>query len=306
MLIYSSIHGVERHLRGSNTVTQARNPYDGCSTYTYDEVRFGRLDASGIGRTTKRLPCYVRLETFPASQFSRWTGADPDSSPPAIQRMSFEGCRQVLLRAFGLCSDKAFQQLSCTISCVLSSARPLNVTELQAAVKIFFVALRQERLVSSVTVKDFTIWLRKFEPLFKWDDGGYVSFGQSEMQYFLRNFCIQGIDASHRTIAIICLEQIELQSSVEGWDSMEGEGCAFSRYATQYWRYHHQIARKTSLFLKYNRTRRKMSRSGETSKASSVSDSATTSHFGSTENVQNELESFNLDNDSQEWVFIKS
>lgn len=173
-----------------------------------------------------------------------------------ISRTSFEQCRQNLLRAIRGSSDNDFQQFSCALSCVLTAERPLEFMELKDAVKLSthlqqWVFSRRSKLYQD---GQGTGWLRAFGIVFATDNQDRVSFELAAMVPFLRRCHINGIDASHRTLATLCNEQNKLDSNdltaeaeADGWELLESSNSAFSSYAKTYWHHHVQLAQKTSL-----------------------------------------------------------
>lgn len=232
------------------------------------------------------------------------TPTDRTSQSLSISPASIESCRQALLTSFRLCNNDEFQRLSCVISCTLNSVRPLKISELEDAVATSLGLQPHQSSLSTLKMRDFASWVCKFGAIFKLNDRGEVLFLQDAMNHFLHGFCVQGIDASHRTIAMICLEQIELEAEFEDWEKVEGEQSAFLNYAKQHWQHHYQIAGKKSLFLKSDRKRRYSELSGRSSidlMSSSTSDLEPTP--SSLQDVQRGFKRLNLEDD---WVHVKS
>lgn len=128
-----------------------------------------------------------------------------------VNRSDLEQCRQALRRVFEDCSTSDFQTISCAISCVLNSGRPLTRYELTAATNLFHldkdweVSIREQQWIQ---VND---WLRKCHPILRETPDGKIVFLHSRaMKAFLRSFRIRGLDSSHRTLGVICRNHIEL------------------------------------------------------------------------------------------------
>lgn len=125
---------------------------------------------------------------------------------PITKREGLLKCSVALQKSFQVCDDASFPQLACSISCVLSSGQHLSVAALRDALAIFVDGTSAE--VSKRRTSELSKWLRKFKYLFAVKTSARVVFKLPEMTEFLLSFTIRGIDASHRTIAIICLAQI--------------------------------------------------------------------------------------------------
>lgn len=125
---------------------------------------------------------------------------------PITKDKDMQKCSIVLRKAFQVCDDAMFPELACVISCVLSSGQNLSMAALRDALAIFVDGTSPE--ISKRSVSDFSEWLGKFRYLFVVKGSDRVAFKLPSMTQFLLSFTIRGIDASHRTIAIVCLAQV--------------------------------------------------------------------------------------------------
>lgn len=153
-------------------------------------------------------------------------------------------CYRCLSDVLMMSKDQNLDSLTCAIALVLTSVRPLHRLELQAALKV----CRLEAsgwLVGSFhpgRVQRCSPW----ESMFRCTELEFVHFSLRYMPTFLQSFRIRGIDTSHRTIAVACLAQMEMDSGVQA----NSKDCisSFSEYARQNWRHHYQAASRKSLF----------------------------------------------------------
>lgn len=145
---------------------------------------------------------------------------------------------------------------------------------------------------------DFRAWLISFGTLFVVNHAENVSFGMTEMPYFLRGVRIRGIDASHRTIAQICLTFMELSNRSQG----DKPQSAFSSYAMHNWQYHQHVAARSSLSLRHESMTRRRTRSGGTRSAACDSRRRSPSPLGV---VQLEFEDLNVKDEVEDWVLIE-
>lgn len=222
-----------------------------------------------------------------------WSAEFSNESQSMVGRESLVKCQQVLSRGFCMCRNHDSEDLACAISCTLSSSRPLHTSELQDAVAMHAYAQHSREEWRDRSTMEFRIWLARFGALFAVDDTGYIFFGIAEMSYFLRSFRIRGIDASHRTIAMICLAFIDLNDQ---W-SVESISCPFSSYAAQNWEYHYQIAARSSISLRY-RTRNTLKERRLTAHKPQRSSCS------SMDMMQTNFEKLDIEDEAEGWVSV--
>lgn len=181
---------------------------------------------------------------------ARWL---PRNSQPPLTLEAFETCRQILIRAFRACDNTEFQNISSALSCVLTAARRLHVLELQGGVSIYAEAQYQSDFISRMTKSEFTAFIRRYLFLFKIEQDETVTFGHSGMAAFLSNYRIRGIDASNRTIAMICQAQIEMCRYYDSQRQYPENAFSFLNYAERYCQYHCQIAMRSCLSLNFDK-----------------------------------------------------
>lgn len=131
------------------------------------------------------------------------------------------------------------------------------------------------------------------------DKSGFIHFSLQAMAQFLKTFSIRGVDASHKTMATICLTRLQLEEDMEH-DSYS----AFSSYAYQNWRYHCQIAERSSLAVRFGAL---TSRAARISKMRTASDTLIPNRAQDpvkTEDVQISLLQLNIDSDISDWIVV--
>lgn len=158
-------------------------------------------------------------------------------------------------------------------------------------------AQRAQRPWTDRSSSQFRGWLLGFGPLFIVDRHDCVSFGLPEMSRFLTGFRIRGIDASHRTIAMISLAFRELNISEKAPDMPMD----FRGYAAENWHRHYQIATRTSISLRYERLNRQSSRPGDTRR---VTRGCRRGVSPTLDSVSHRLQTLDIDSDADEWVFL--
>lgn len=156
-------------------------------------------------------------------------------------------CSHTLRLAFRTCPRNNFPSLACSISCVLGSKEQLSVSALCEAVNLYLE--HTDRLAAHKGVKEFGCWLRTFGDLFTIQESALVIFALPSMKTFLTSFPIQGIDSSQKTIAMLCLAQVELDCGNNPTIDDAGDLSEFSAYASANWKQHQRIARKSSISL---------------------------------------------------------
>lgn len=261
-------------------------------------------------------PVSVPVNITPRKQYKRYLRHDVSTpylantaartSPPSVaDRTYVRKCREALLKAFRACTDPDFEKLSFLISCTLNCRQQLTTSEMKDAADLFCNAQNESSGPPTQTTRDFELWLRRFESLFKIANSEQVSFSLQGMELLLRTFRIRGIDTSHRTIAMTCLAQVELDEGshfLEGWQRGRS---AFSHYAKQNWQYHHSIAQRTSLYLRFDKMKRRRSRSRE---AQEISRGPSRGGGPDSENlclVAGKFEHLALEDGLQDWVLVE-
>lgn len=170
----------------------------------------------------------------------------------------FEDCYQIMCEALRSCANLEFKALSCATSCVLNSTRPLQGAELQTAVQLYVshrLVQARECSMPNQALEDYRVSTTRphlwYKPsLFSLDEQGQIQFTSQAMPAFLQSFRIRGIDTSHRTIAVICLAQIECESGINNLRARETPyPVAFTTYARENWEHHVQMAEKKSLMF---------------------------------------------------------
>lgn len=166
-----------------------------------------------------------------------------------LDQQNLRICPKPLRQAFRICSEDEYPLLACTISCVHSSRERLFLRALCEAVTLFMDYPDQEQ-VSNGDITVFKIWLQKFGTLFFIYDSGQVTFANSSMRTFLEKYTLHGIDASQKTIAMLCLAQVGLNRMAEHTSTSFGnDNQSFAAYAAQNYQYHRQVAMKSSISL---------------------------------------------------------
>lgn len=232
--------------------------------------------------------------------------------PHHITSTSLEQCREALLKVFRYCTDHDFRQVSCVISCVLTARRPLKIQELVGAVKLSTWMLQQQFPLSipSTSTQDNSAWLRYFRFLLKTNVEGQVSFKQHAMAFFLQRFRIEGIDTSHRTIALLCNGLNEFEGFVPDTE-MNGQAVSqrttssFATYASKHSQYHYHIASKSSLCLRTDSSWKDIPTIRRPSflVLNPMSRAEDESDF---EVIEKEFGELKIDAESQDWIFVDS
>lgn len=172
-------------------------------------------------------------------------------SPLSLE--AFETCRQILISSFTACNDTEFQLISCAISCIMAAVRRLHVSELQGGIAIYFEAQYQSDFATKMTQDEFVATIQRHIFLYKVEQDQTVSFSHCGMATFLQNYRIKGVDASNRTIAMICRAQIQTYQSYNFRSQYTDHSFSFLDYAQRYCQYHCQIAMRTCLSLDFDK-----------------------------------------------------
>lgn len=131
----------------------------------------------------------------------------------AIRRRELEQCRQALQVLFRDCRQSEFEDICCAISCVYSSVRPLSRDELSAAINLYSLGRDWKKAMEDEQWTQLDQWFYKCRSIFVETLDSKIDFVRStSMRLLLRNVRIPGIDTSHRTLGILCRNQMELQS----------------------------------------------------------------------------------------------
>lgn len=156
-----------------------------------------------------------------------------------------ESCRQNLKQTFRNSDGQSFAYVCCAISCVLNSRNPLHISAINVAVTL---VINHRRTVQDPHEYESIAGRRWFEAcslVLHKDTKGRVHFRTAAMPLFLWAFCIRGLDASHRTIALACLIQTQLDrlSSMRSRDAAPAvsfplASSRFSAYAASNSDYH--------------------------------------------------------------------
>lgn len=215
-------------------------------------------------------------------------------------------CRDTLRRVFMACSQEQFSNICCAISCVLNSSRPMLLRELDGAVCLH---IRHERVSSQVEQRKSMEmdWWTRCELLFEENTAGLVRFALPAMAWFLRKYRIRGIDASSKTLALLCLDQMELDGAAQRDDSRRvWQRSPFSVYAEQNWRRHCREAERSSLAVRSARARLATARTrlGRPGVGTMIrTEAADPVSIGDVSDVFAELD---VSNEMQDWVIVDS
>lgn len=168
------------------------------------------------------------------------------SNASLVFRKRLQNCSTALNDALELCSHEDFLRLSCAISCVLNSDQNLTTVALWDAVALYVDGSTVNK--SEAALAEWHAWIHRFRSIILAESRGRVTFTLSAMPDFLRSFVIRGIDASHRTIAIVCLAQLTIESEVrcEGKDLDRSD---LSIYVEKHWRWHRNLAYRSNICL---------------------------------------------------------
>lgn len=193
---------------------------------------------------------YQEITVQGLAEHSRW---GLGSTAPNFQALAadLENCRLSLKATFERCQDKGFPHACNAISCVLSSQRPLRTVEISIAITLLIG--EQNTCETDIRGEEVEIdsWLKFCEAVLYEDRSGLVHFTADAMPTFISAFRIQGIDASHTTIATACLVQTRLDRKIQaGTKNSRHAGSAFSAYAAQYWQYHCAKAGQSAMVLR--------------------------------------------------------
>ncbi|KAJ9658071.1 hypothetical protein H2198_003909 [Neophaeococcomyces mojaviensis] len=184
---------------------------------------------------------------------------DDDDDRIVLPVSEFSAVKETFLRTFKRCSELLFLSVSCALSCVLRSFRPLHKIEITGAV-VLFLASRSISTSEVVCNEDLSLsWLSQCSEILCEDENGYVSFARTSFQLFLLNYRVEGIDSTHATIATICLLHLEIRTcgtlsaqpqtvSANLWDSAS-KGVA--AYAAQFWIGHYRCVQTSRPDLTY-------------------------------------------------------
>lgn len=169
--------------------------------------------------------------------------------PLPLRRVELRPCVEALRKAFQKCSGDDFIRVGCVISCVLSSRQQLSVQAVGQASALYVSHLERKYLIEN-DPSEFERWLSQFEYLFKTSESGQVVFALCEMPIFLWTYPVRGIDASQKTLSMLCLAQLELDRNLRNGRSMsDRDVSSFSRYAASNWQHHKRVASKSSMSL---------------------------------------------------------
>lgn len=136
-----------------------------------------------------------------------------------------------------------FDDWPCALSCVLNSVRPLSVTELQSAVRLYRNSTNRPDKEGQTDALPLINALQHPSTVFREDDAGYVHFLSPAMYTYLRIFRIKGLDPSHKTIASSCVAELASIKAANNADTGARDGgSAFATYAREHWRYHCEAA----------------------------------------------------------------
>lgn len=182
--------------------------------------------------------------------------SNPDTGRQAISRTDLDHCRQALRRTVRDCDSAEFRSVSCLISCLLSSARWLTRREILAATTLLYRDRVFKKPMNLNQRSQEEHWLHKCNHIVVETLKGHVIFRSTAMRTFLRSFSIQGIDTSHRTMALICRNQIELDrrfardvtSQIDRSDIFRAVQI-FSPYVSEFGSYHLKAASLTSMIV---------------------------------------------------------
>lgn len=177
-----------------------------------------------------------------------------NSSTRRYGRLELQHCPEILRTVFEGCQQEVFVRVTCAISCVLSSEQRLSVQALSEAVALY-MEYQEHTISARECMIAFQSSLTMLESLFSTTASGQLTFTTPTMPQFLRTYPIRGIDVSHRTIAMLCREQMQRIHEEEHENRQPAhDRSAFSAYAVQNWQHHYRIAKRTSLFLNLRNT----------------------------------------------------
>lgn len=157
-------------------------------------------------------------------------------------------CSVALKRALQMCDDANFPQFACIVSCVLSSEQQLSVEALRDALAIFVDGTSAH--LSERKTSELREWLESFRYLLTIGASDKVAFKSPAMPKFLLSFTIRGMDASHRTIAIVCLAQILSEIEQQHWYD-QNSSSDLSVYAKRNVIRHKVIAERLNICLRW-------------------------------------------------------
>lgn len=202
--------------------------------------------------TSERKPTVERDSAPRHSPSSTSIPASNTAERTSVSRSDLERCRHVLRTIFRQCNNIEFRAVCCAISCVMNASKPLRQNELLAAITIHGHKCAQQDLARDRQKPDSQQWLRKCDDLLVEDYNRKIRFRPKAMSFFLRNFTIQGIDTSHKTIATICLMQRTLreessQASTKECSEILQAADVFSSYAEEFGDIHLRTASLKSL-----------------------------------------------------------
>lgn len=225
-----------------------------------------------------------------------------DGNCPAINRSDFEECRQALRRTFQDCNQAEFRFVTCLIPCVLNCVRWLSRPEILAAATLLNPDRYSTKLVNANQWSQEEHWLQKCSSIITETPGGNMIFHSQAMRVFLRSFNIPGVDTSHRTLALICRNQIELNRhfNVALPPDPNGSGIlgavqVFSLYATAFGNHHLKVASLTSMIL-----------TAEEDRSISKAKNRVSQVYDDFDLIQNGATQLSLSEECDDWVILAS
>lgn len=172
------------------------------------------------------------------------------------QETDIRSCPRILREALCQTSDRDRTLLLCAVSCVLGSNQQMSVDALRGAVMLYAWNLDECPMPLSLGI--FRQWLGNFARIFRVNHSDLVAFAIPAMAQFLRTFPARGLDASQRTIAMLCLAQVQLDSKHDCREELSRQSSiGFSQYARDNSHYHEQTAARCSLSLSLQGSRRR-------------------------------------------------
>ena len=108
-------------------------------------------------------------------------------------------------------------------------------------------------MADSMNLKRYEYWLASFRDLFSLDSG-FVRFCFEELSSYLQIFPIAGVDASHRTLAMICLEQMRRYRNFQQkqLQVVIKEDFLFLKYSLSNWHHHTHEASRVCVSLDFD------------------------------------------------------
>lgn len=170
------------------------------------------------------------------------------SHPGTIARADIlRACKS--LKAVVVRQSTDYQALLFYVSAVLNGLQPMLTSELNSAMKLYAHCRRQCNCwVNEHVFRDCESLLQDCRDLFEVGDDKRVSFADPSMSLFLRTCAVRGMDASHRTLATICIAYLSVSRDEDG-----GVGTCldpnFATYATAYRQRHYNATIQAGLGL---------------------------------------------------------